>query len=124
MTNRRAAILLTVGIVLLIAGAVGFWGFARPALFPPPPPTARATASPFPTFAPPPLEFPPPPSLEELGTQYPELAPILDDPGLSSAYKEFLAAYQSGGIEAARDLAKKRGVLDDQDPLRATLELD
>ncbi|MEK7277876.1 MAG: S8 family serine peptidase [Chloroflexota bacterium] len=123
MTNRRAAILLTVGIVLLIAGAVGFWGFARPALFPPPP-TARATASPIPTFAPPPFEFTPPPSLNELATQYPELAPILDDPELSSAYKEFLAAYQSGGIEAARDLARKRGVLDDQDRLRATLELD
>lgn len=126
MTSRRAAILLGVGIVLLIAGAIGFFLVARPMLFPPQAPTSipPPSATPRPTFEPSTLVITPPPSLEDLAAQYPEIAPLLLDPELSSVYKEFLAAYQAGGIEAARDLARRRGILDGQDRVRLTLELD
>ncbi|MFN3762678.1 MAG: S8 family serine peptidase, partial [Anaerolineae bacterium] len=72
----------------------------------------------------PPAEFTPPPSLAELVQQYPELAPLLADPELDSAYKQFLIAYQEGGKEAAIDLARRRGLLNDRDEIRVTLFLD
>src|SRR3989304_4580524 len=126
MTSRRAVILLGVGIVLLIAGAVGFFLVARPMLSPPqtPTPIPPPSATPRPTFEPSTLVITPPPSLEDLAAQYPEIAPLLLDPELSSVSKEFLAACQAGGIEAARDLARRRGILDGQDRVRLALELD
>ena len=123
MTSRRAAALLIAGLILLAITGIAFWQFARPTLFPPPTSTPPPTATPV-TFQLPSGEFTLPPSLEDLATQYPDLAQFLKDPELASAYKEFVAAYESGGIEGARALAKKRGILDDQDRLRATLELD
>ncbi len=65
-----------------------------------------------------------PPSLDELMQQYPELADILGDPALGSVYKDFLIAYERGGIEAARKLAEERGLLNDRDEIRITLVMD
>jgi pSer/pThr/pTyr-binding forkhead associated (FHA) protein/subtilisin family serine protease len=65
-----------------------------------------------------------PPSLEQLAQQYPELADLLNDPTLGSVYKDFLVAYESGGVDAARELAAKRGLLNDRDEIRITLVLD
>ena len=68
--------------------------------------------------------FEQPPSLEELTEQYPELAGLLNDPTLGSVYKEFLVAFETGGVEAARDLAGQRGLLNDRDEIRITLLVD
>ncbi|MBN1659114.1 MAG: FHA domain-containing protein [Anaerolineae bacterium] len=65
-----------------------------------------------------------PPSLEDLSQQYPELADLFADPTLGSVYKEFLVAYESGGVEAAKDLAAQRGLLNDRNEVRITLVLD
>jgi pSer/pThr/pTyr-binding forkhead associated (FHA) protein/subtilisin family serine protease len=65
-----------------------------------------------------------PPSLEELALQYPELAGLFNDATLGSVYKEFMVAYQDGGIEAARELADQRGLLNSRDEIRITLVLD
>lgn len=70
----------------------------------------------------PPLQ--PPRSLSELATAYPEIAALLQDPQLDSAYKEFLLAYQEGGLPAAIEFARKRGLLSPSNELRITLELD
>lgn len=69
-------------------------------------------------------EITPPASLSELATQYPELASILQDPELDSAYKDFLVAYQQGGVSEALKLARSRGLINENDDLRLTLELD
>ena len=66
----------------------------------------------------------PPPSLEELVQQYPELESLLNDPSLGSVYKDFIIAYEDGGVEAARELAQLRGMLNDREELRITLVLD
>lgn len=66
----------------------------------------------------------PPASIRDLATQYPELASILQDPNLDSVYKEFLVVFQEKGAEAAYEMAKKRGLLNERDELRLTLELD
>jgi hypothetical protein len=66
----------------------------------------------------------PAPSLNELATQYPEISSILQDEKLDSVYKQFLVEYQKGGEQAAFDLARKRGLLNDNNEIRLTLELD
>lgn len=66
----------------------------------------------------------PPVSLEDLAREYPELANILQDPELGSVYKDFLLVYQKEGPDAAYEMAKKRGLLNANDELRLTLELD
>jgi pSer/pThr/pTyr-binding forkhead associated (FHA) protein/subtilisin family serine protease len=65
-----------------------------------------------------------PPTLQELAEQYPELGQLFSDPGLGSVYKDFLVAYQEGGIEAARELAAWRGLLNERDEIRITLVVD
>ncbi len=66
-----------------------------------------------------------PSSIEDLVTEYPELSGILNDPELGTVYKEFLVAYQQGGIDAATELAKERGLLTpDGSHLMVTLVLD
>jgi pSer/pThr/pTyr-binding forkhead associated (FHA) protein/subtilisin family serine protease len=69
-------------------------------------------------------EFTMPPTLEELAEQYPEFADLLTDPAIGSVYKDFLIAVQTGGIEAARDLADQRGLLNERDEIRITLVID
>ncbi len=54
----------------------------------------------------------------------PNWPPLLSDPELDSAYKQFLIVYQEGGKEAAIDLARRRGLLNNQDEIRVTLILD
>ncbi|MFL7807331.1 MAG: S8 family serine peptidase, partial [Anaerolineae bacterium] len=70
------------------------------------------------------LTFEAPRSLEELSEQYPELADLFADPTLGSVYKEFLVAYESGGVDEARELAMQRGLLNDRDEVRITLVVD
>lgn len=70
------------------------------------------------------LSITPPASLSELAAQYPQLAPILGDAELDSAYKDFMLAYEQGGPDAALELAHQRGLVNDNDELRITLELD
>ena len=93
---------------------------SSPGPTPPPPPSP----TPSPTFAPPDVAFTPPPSLEELAAQYPELGSVLLNSQLSSVYKDFVVAYQTGGVDAARQLAQDRGLLDDENRIRLTIELD
>ncbi len=66
----------------------------------------------------------PPPSLNELATQYPQISNLLQDKKLDSVYKQFLVEYQKGGLDAAFALARKRGILNDNNEIRLTLELD
>jgi subtilisin family serine protease len=66
----------------------------------------------------------PPPSLNELATQYPQISNLLQDKKLDSVYKQFLVEYQKGGMEAAFALARKRGILNENNEIRLTLELD
>ncbi|HSJ54577.1 MAG TPA: hypothetical protein VLC52_12625, partial [Anaerolineae bacterium] len=65
-----------------------------------------------------------PPSLEELAQRYPQLSGLFNDATLGSVYKEFMVAYHEGGIEAARELAERRGLLNRRDEIRITLVLD
>lgn len=112
--RRRWVPLMMAAGALLFLGAVALYFRPSPALqhwILPPPSTA-------------PLQFTPPPSLAELAQQYPELAPLLTEPELDSAYREFLIAYQEGGKEAAIDLARRRGLLNERDEIRVTLILD
>ena len=66
----------------------------------------------------------PPASLEDVADQYPELAGILLDPQLDSAYKDIFIAYKEGGPEQALELARRFGLVDQNNDLRLTLELD
>lgn len=71
------------------------------------------------------FDMPPPASLADLAEEYPNIAGLLSDPELGTVYKEFLVAYEEGGIEAAEKLAQERGLLTpDGEHLRVTLVLD
>jgi subtilisin family serine protease len=69
-------------------------------------------------------ELTPPASLGELATEFPELATILQDSTLDSVYKDFLLVYEQQGPEAALEMAQARGLLNANNELRLTLELD
>jgi len=71
----------------------------------------------------PPLKQPPA-SLSGLATQFPEISSVLQDEKLDSVYKQFLVEYQKGGEKAAFELARKRGILNANNEIRLTLELD
>jgi subtilisin family serine protease len=64
------------------------------------------------------------PSLDELSVQFPQLSSILKDDKLGFVYKQFLVAYKESGPDAAYDLARKRGILNANDEVIMTLELD
>lgn len=67
----------------------------------------------------------PPPDMAALAETYPELADILNDPELGTVYKEFMVAYEEGGMQAATELAQQRGLLTpDGKQLRVALILD
>lgn len=106
ISSRKGMVILALGSIFLLLAAVGgvlYYSSKRPL---------------------PPAPVEPPPSISELATQFPEISQILQDEKLDSVYKEFLMVYQQGGQEAAYELARKRGILNDNNEVRMTLELD
>ncbi len=115
--NRKFLIgLMAAGLALLLVSGGALWTLTRP---PASTPTPMLTPKMLPT-----LSLTPPPSLNELATRYPQLGDLLSDPSLDSAYKDFLLAYQTGGLEAARELAVQRGLVNEKDEVRITLVID
>ncbi|MHB0877325.1 MAG: S8 family serine peptidase [Anaerolineae bacterium] len=116
-SSKLLVVLIAVSLVLLL-GAGGALLALR----------GRATPTPSatPAFGTPPavLQVTPPASVEELATRYPQLGSLLLDESLSSVYKEFMVAFQTGGVDGARELAEKRGLLNDQDQVTITLVVD
>ncbi|MFC1878896.1 S8 family serine peptidase [Chloroflexota bacterium] len=106
-TRRNVTWIAVLSLVMLVLAAVGVWIYLD----------RRPNAGNV-------ILDTPPGSIEDLVEMYPELAPILQDSELDSVYKDFFVVYQEGGPEAALELARKRGLLSDQDELRMTLELD
>lgn len=112
---RSRLILIGVVALIVILGAVWVFGPAAPSRVIPP----------TPTLAPPPAAtFTPPLDLSSLAKQFPRLEKLLTNPALDSVYKEFLVAYESGGVEAAELLARQRGLLTADNQIRVTLMLD
>ncbi len=64
-----------------------------------------------------------PPSLEALAQQFPRIRAILEDEKLGSVYKQFMLAYLEGGSEAALTLARQRGIINNNNEIRMSLEL-
>jgi len=111
--------LILIGVIALIVIAGAIWVFG------PGGPSRTANLEPTPTLAAAPqITFTPPPNLSELAKQFPRLEKLLTNPALDSAYKDFLVAYESGGVEAAELLARQRGLLSDDNQIRVTLVLD
>jgi subtilisin family serine protease len=110
-TRKGITILITAIVVFLIIAAVT--GIVVYNKYFKPTPTA-----------PPLTNFELPPSLEELAEKYPDYADILLDPALDSAYKDFLIAYQEGGVDGAIELARARGMINTKGELMVTLEFD
>jgi len=110
--SRIRIILIFIGILILAA-----WGlFFNPS-------SANAPVAGA-TFPPPPQVTLTPPTLEELALQYPRLEKLLRDPNVDSAYKDFVVAYERGGLEAAEELARTRGLLTPDNHIRVTLVVD
>src|SRR5512136_2314230 len=114
-TRRLLIILSIVSLVVLLAAGGALLYLTRIQA----PPTPSAVGG-----SPPPDILTPPASLDELAARYPQIAELLKDPSLSSAYKDFLLAYQQGGISAAEELARERGLLDQKRQVRITLVID
>ncbi len=112
LSTRKGITILIVAIVafLIIAAVTGIVVYNK-------------YFKPIPT-APPLTNFELPPSLEELAEEYPEYADILLDPALDSAYKDFLIAYQEGGVDGAIELARARSMINSKGELMVTLEFD
>lgn len=106
LTPKKMIFLGIISLVLLAAGATAAWLLTRGS-------TSGDT----------PVNITPPPSLAELAEKYPQYAEILSDPELDSAYKDFLVAYQEGGLDAALKLAEQRGLLTKNKELHVVLEL-
>lgn len=104
-TRKRLVTLIVAGLVVSLAAGGALYFFTD-------------------VFAPPTVAFELPPSLDQLATKYPEIASVLRDPALGSAYKEFLVAYQKGGLRAAEKLASERGLIDQHRRVQVTLVLD
>jgi pSer/pThr/pTyr-binding forkhead associated (FHA) protein/subtilisin family serine protease len=118
--RRRLLIgMVALGIIALIVSMMALWTLTRSRV--------RwgdrlvAVAS---TPTPSSIHVTPPRSLKDLSAQYPELAHLLEDPSLSSVYKDFIIAYEDGGADAARDLASRRGLLNERGEIRITLVID
>ena len=116
-TRRTLTIIIVASAVVLVVAGGALWFLTRP-------PVPPATATPIAGGSPPPLALTPPASLEELAERYPQIASLLRDPALASAYKEFMLAYQQGGIPAAESLARERGILGKNREVRISLVLD
>ena len=113
MPRSRIRFILIFAALLM---AAAWWMFFRPAGVSGPAAT--------PTFPPPPRVTITPPSLSDLAAQFPRLERLLRDPGVDSAYKDFLIAYEQGGLEAAEQLARTRGLLSVENQVRVTLVVD
>jgi pSer/pThr/pTyr-binding forkhead associated (FHA) protein/subtilisin family serine protease len=109
--------LVTLGLVALVLSGLALWNLAhsgadwrgwRALITPGLAPTDRV----------------PPPSLREVAQQYPELADLLNDTSLGSVYKEFIITYERGGLDAAKTLAMRRGLLNDREEIRIALVVD
>ena len=87
-------------------------------------PSGSAVPAPTPTFPPAPRVTITPPSLDELALRYPSLERLLRDPETDSVYKEFVIAYEQGGLAAAEELARRRGLLTPDNEVRVTLVVD
>ncbi len=106
ISSRKAMVVVALGSLFLLLAAIGGVLFY----------TSKRPSQPVPVAS--------PPSYNELATEFPEISQILQDEKLASVYKEFLMAYQQGGQEAAYELARKRGIVNDKNEVRMTLELD
>jgi len=113
MPQSRIRLILIFVLVLLIAAA---WMFFLPGN-----PNASIVT---PTFPPPPQVTITLPSIDDLAQQFPRLERLLRDPNVDSAYKDFVVAYERGGIEAAEELARTRGLLTPDNHVRVTLIVD
>ncbi len=116
-TRRTLTVISSVSALVLVVAGSALWYLTRP-------PMPPVTATPVAVGSPAPLLLTPPASLEELAGRYPQIASLLRDPALASAYKEFLLAYQQGGLPAAESLARERGILGKNGEVRMTLVLD
>lgn len=120
--NRQMMVAgLAAALVLLLAGAgVLLYGLSQTETESPPATSAFGDI--------PKVKVTPPPALEDIAADvradYPELAKLLENPELSTVYKDFYLAYQSGGEETALALARQRGILNADDQLVMTLVLD
>ncbi|HLF27211.1 MAG TPA: S8 family serine peptidase [Anaerolineae bacterium] len=114
MPKTRVRLILVFVAVLISAAA---WLFFRPA-------AAPGALVPTATFPPPPQVTITPPSLDDLAQQFPRLERLLRDPAVDSAYKDFVVAYEQGGLEAAEQLARTRGLLTADNDVRVTLVID
>ena len=113
MPQARLRFVVVFAAVFFLAA---WFVFSRPSGGP-----APATA---PTFPPPPRVTITPPSLAELALRYPSLERLLRDPQTDSVYKEFVIAYEQGGLVAAEELARRRGLLTPDNEVRVTLVVD
>jgi subtilisin family serine protease len=111
---RSRLILIGVIALIIILGAIWVFGPGRVSA---PAPEATLASAPRITFT-------PPTDLKELAQQFPRLEKILNNPELDSVYKDFLVAYERGGVEAAELLARQRGLLTSDNQIRVTLVLD
>ena len=113
MPRSRIHLVLILTAVLVVAA---WWVFFQPS-------NASQPAA-TPTFPPPPPVTITPPSLEDLARQFPRLERLLRDPNVDSAYKDFVIAYERGGLEAAAELARTRGLLTPDNDVRITIVVD
>ena len=111
--------LVMLGAAVLLASGVGLWTLTRS-----PSGWSAWVARVALTATPAPPDIAPPSSLKDLSAQYPELSGLLQDPALSSVYKDFILAFEEGGVDAAEDLAFRRGLLNERGEIRITLVVD
>lgn len=117
--RRLLVALMLVGTIVLLASVVGLWLVTQS---PDGVPGSLMWAAG--STGPSNMIIAPPRSLKEVSNQYPELSQLLQDSALSSVYKDFILAWDDGGLEAALDLARRRGMLNAQGDIRITLTLD
>jgi subtilisin family serine protease/ribosomal protein L40E len=113
MPQARLRLVVVVAAVFILAA---WLVFSRP--------SGSAVLAPTPTFPPAPHVTITPPSLDELVLRYPSLERLLRDPETDSVYKEFVIAYEQGGLVAAEELARRRGLLTPDNEVRVTLVVD
>jgi len=119
-THQRILLGLTVvGAVVLVAAGTAIWALTQS-----PEGLPGWLAWSLRSKTPAGIVVAPPRSLKELSSQYPELSGLLEDAVLGSVYKDFLIAYEEGGLEAAEELAQQRGLLNARGEIRITLVVD